>query len=293
MNAFTEGENFLDSYLSNKEYIYISSITKEYCEFAHNWFLSLKNINQHNFALMIAFDKEGYEYLLKNNIPCVFLDLKIQSNNTLIEWKENEKQINVDPRVYISKKYKINIINSEVDIVFFKNPINKLKEELTTDYDILCLSDKRFDHFVPNRKKDIVTHLSEDKKTVNEYGKTYQSIYGLENFGFSYNPHNQKIINFWENFKKNSEYINKFPKYSEAGNIQTILIKGIKEFNIRVKKLSPFEFVNGMVWSVPYLRERIKDNCYLIHYNGCDDITPTKSKIKKIKKMKEYNHWYI
>jgi hypothetical protein len=290
---FTEGNEFLDSFTSNKTDIFITSITNEYSELAHNWFLSLKNINLNNLALVIALDEECYKYMLKNNIPSVYLNSEIKTNKSTLEWKENEKEIKVDGPMFISKKYKLNLFYSEVDIIFLKNPIDKIKNEIDNNQDMICLSDKRFDVFYPNRKPNIISHLDKNSGRINEYGESYQSKYGIYNFGFSYIPYSQKNMNFWEKLTKNSDYIKKFPKFKEEGNHQTILIKAINDFNISVKTLNPFEFVNGMIWNVPYLKNKIKNDCYLIHYNGLDGNTPIESKNLKIKKIKENNHWYV
>jgi hypothetical protein len=90
-----------------------------------------------------------------------------------------------------------------------------------------------------------------------------------------------------------SFYIKEFPNDSEEGNMQTILIKAIKDFDIKVKVLSPYEFVNGMLWQIPYLRKKVEDKCYIVHYNGLDGKTPIESKNLKINLMKNFNHWYV
>ena len=130
INGFTEGDDFLDSYLKDKEYIYVSTITHEYCDMAYNWFLSLKNINQEHLSLIIALDKKGYNKLLNYNVPCVYLNSGIESNNTMSEWIENEKSFKVYGVCYILAKYKINLIYSDVDVFFLKNPIQKLKKDM-------------------------------------------------------------------------------------------------------------------------------------------------------------------
>lgn len=293
ISKFTDNEDFLDSYVQDKKDLAITCVTNEYADMAYNWFLSLKNVKMDHLAVVVALDVKCYEFLLSKSVPCVLLDYKIDKNQTYEQWKKNEKYIKSDAPFYMASKYKTNTIHSEVDIIFLKNPIEKLKIEASSEYDLLCVSDKRFDMFTPNRNKDYVVHIDKIKGEVTQYEKTYQSKYGIENFGFSYHAYNENTLNFWRNLLSDSSYIKKFPDDSEEGNIQTILIKAIREFDIRVKVLNPYEFVNGMLWQIPYLRKKVQDKCYIIHYNGLDGNSPLESKQLKIDFMRKFGHWYV
>lgn len=292
-NNFTDGENFLDQYLKDKPYIYVASVTKDYTDMARNWHLSLKNINSEHLGIVISLDKVCYDEMQKHNIPCVFYDAKIKSNSTYEEWLENEKISNVFGPLYIINKYQINLIHSEVDIVFLKNPIEKLKQELD-GVDLVLASDRRFDYFYPNRKRNIVTHIDRSNGIIREYGESYQSKHGVENFGFSYMQFSEKISNFFGGVLPDSDIFNSYPKGCEDGHLQTILIHRVKSLKkqIKIKTLSCFDFVNGSVWKIPYLKERIKNSCYLVHYNFADDNLILK-KNGKIQSMIKNDHWYL
>jgi len=292
MEFFTDGNEFLKQYLNNKEYIYITSLTHEYIEIARNWYESLKHINSNHLALVIALDEKCYKAMNIFNIPSVYWDAKIKSNKTYFEWIETEKKTKICGPLHIAKTFKVDILHSEVDIVFLKNPIQRLKQEIINGYDMTVISDKRFDQFHPNREQGIISHIDNEGK-VNLYGESYQKRYGIQNFGFSYMPTNQKNINFWNDLSDiSSEFMKKFKNNDESGWLQTILIEKLKKSNIKAKIMSAFEFANGSVWSNSILKEKIKDNVYLVHYNFCKNDLKLK-RDQKIFLMKQNNHWYI
>ena len=169
---FTDNEDFLDSYVQDKNDLFTTCVTYEYADMTYNWFLSLKNIGLEGLAVIVALDKLAYDFFLERNLPCVFLDCKIKSNQTYDEWKVNEKYIKVDAPFYIKTKYKKNIIHSEVDIIFLKNPLEKLKQEVGNEYDLLCVSDKRFDIFNSKRNINYAFHIDKVKGEVKKYEET-------------------------------------------------------------------------------------------------------------------------
>jgi hypothetical protein len=296
IKKFTKGNDFLKSFLKNKEYIYITTVTHEFSEMTYNWFLSLKNINQEHLALVISLDEKCYNEMLKYNIPTVLLDVKIESNSNQYEWIENEKSYKTIGVHYIIKKYKINTIFSDVDIVFLKNPIERLKNEFT-NCDLLVMSDRRFDPFLTEREESYLKVVNYNKTQILNFGKTEQSKNGIKNGGFCYIDINKtnlkKLEDTYKVFYKNSEYFEKFEKGTEAGNLQTLSNKRYDECDLNVKMLNCFEFVNGSIWSIPYLKEKIKNDCYIVHYNYCYESTPELLKDFKINWMKENNHWYV
>lgn len=292
LEKFTDGNEFLESFLKNKEYIYITSLTHEYVDITRNWYESLKRINSHHLALVISLDEKCYRLMHEYNIPTVYWDAGITTNKTYEDWIENEKKTKIRGPYYIIKNFDIDIIHSEVDIIFFKDPIQKLKQEISNGYDITVISDRRFDTFYPNREQGIVSHVDIQGK-INTFGDSYQKKYGIQNFGFSYMPVTQKILDFWGDLRDiSSDFMKKFETNDERGWLQTILIERLKHFDIKAKTMSTFEFANGSIWSNPILKEKIKDNLYLVHYNFSDDELKSK-KNGKISLMKENGHWYI
>lgn len=284
----------LNLYLKNKKEIIITPVTKDYIELTRNWYESLKQIKCDHLALVVALDLECYEYLLKYKIPVISSKFNIKTNNTLEEWRINEKNYKIYDILKIVKDYNVDIFHSEVDIVFFKNPIEYVKNQILNDYDCCVLSDRRFNHFYAKRDNSFDSHLDKNTGTVKIFDKSYHIVHGIENFGFSYIPKTKKNINFWDKMHEGSEYFKKFENKSQnEGSLQTILINAVKDFNMNVKILNPFEFVNGTIWDIPYLKEKVKDNCYLLHYNSSEGKTPEESKNLKVNKMKENGHWYI
>lgn len=300
INQFTDGNKFLDNFLKNKSYIYLTSITKEYVTMTHNWFESLKNINSENLALVISLDNESYINLRKLNIPTVLLDLKITNNESKQDWIENEKNVKCIAANYIGSKYKIDIIHCDVDIIFLKDPFIKIQEfvDQDDDIDMIFMSDRRFDKFINKRKINVQTIVINGNKEVQYCGPTAQQLYGEEDGGFVYVRFSKKsklLNDFLSVFYEKSSFYEKFPKNVEAGNLQTIFNARCKEFKLNVKKFNCFEFVNGSIWKIPYLKNKIKDNFYIVHYNFVEpfDLAPIPLRDKKIQLMKDNNHWYI
>lgn len=300
-------KKILDNFLKDKTYIYLTSITKEFKEMALNWYLSLKNIQSEHLALLVCADIESYEYLQSNNVrQCIYLDSNIQNNVTGEDWVENEKNFKLLGLYLVFKNYDVDIIMSDVDIVFLKNPIDKLLSEVK-DYDWVVMSDKRYIPFVPNRKQKSNYAVAQHKTEIYNQGISEYVLYGEENAGFSFIPNptapwrkkensgneKQEKINFLKTFQKNSTYYELFPKGIEEGCLQTIVNTKVKETNLKVKVLSSFEFPNGSVWKVPYIKEKIKNSCYIIHYNFCDYLEPAEVRKEKTNRMKRDGYWYI
>lgn len=291
----TDGDAFLNSYLANKKYAYITSVTHEYADIAYNWFLSLKNIQSEHLAVVIALDKKCYEQMQKYNVPCVYINADISSNESYNEWLETEKRTKVIGPLYIAKKYNIDPIHSEVDIIFLRDPITKLKSEIESGYDLTAISDKRFDQFTPSRRQGIVSHVDRASGKVLLLGESYQKKHGEANFGFCYNSFSTspKLFDFWESVLPDSDFLKKFNYEGIEGSMQTVLIHKIKEnSNVKIKVLSAFEFANGSIWDNPYLKEKVKEEGYLIHYNFSPD-EMSERKEAKILLMRKNNHWYV
>jgi hypothetical protein len=289
-------DDYLKFFLKNKEYIYITVVTKEFSDMAYNWFLSLKKIKQEHLALIVALDEECYEEIKKLNIPCLYLKGDVNQNESYGDWVENEKLNKLVIPIHISRKYKTNLIFADVDIFFFKNPIEKLKKEIK-NYDLVTMSDKRFDPFLYKRKLNNLTKINYDKTNIVDYGTVPQFKYGIMNGGFFYFPPRSKnsdeLLDSLHIFKKNSEELKKYPKRTEEGTLQNILIKLFDINNFKINILNPFEFVNGSIIQTPYLKEKITKDAFLFHYNFVEPDTPLNMKDKKIKLMKENGHWFL
>jgi hypothetical protein len=298
-DAFTEGNEFLRSFVETKQRIILTAITQEFNEMCLNWFCSLRNVGLSELALVVCADKQSYEYTQQHCIPSVYLECNIESNITGEEWIENEKNFKLLGLYIIFKNYNVDIILSDVDIVFLRNPIEKLLAELTNDTDWLAMSDKKFAPFVPSRKQGRDVYVSENKTEIIDDGDIPQTLLGEENGGFSYIPCAKspedkiKKLAFLENFRENSSWYKVMPRGTEEGCLQSAINKKVKDTDLKVKRLSCFEFPNGSVWNVSYIRHKIKDLCYIVHYNFSDYLEPLEVFKEKTERMKKYNHWYI
>jgi hypothetical protein len=293
INGFTLGEERIPTYLAKSDYLFTTTLSDEFISFGLNWYKSLAKINEHNNSLIICLNKPGYEILQRLKVPSVLLEVPNYKNENRADWIELEKFYKAAGPVYINQKYKKDIVFSDADIIFFKNPIPKLREEIAQGYDIVVISDKRFDPFVIGRKKGRLVMLNHDKKSTTDYGIQDQVLYGEPNGAFGYFPYGEKVISLFSALTPTSEYARSFPTGIEAGAAQTIFNKRLKELNVKTKVLSVFEFPNGSVWKVPYLKEKIKDTCYIVHYNFCDLSDPLPSRDYKINWMKQDGTWLL
>jgi hypothetical protein len=291
INKFDLGEEKIKP--SEKGYAFVTTVTKEFVNFAINWHLSLKNIQEEENSIVVCLDTESYCALEKHNICCVLLEAKNITNNSRADWIENEKYYKAAGPYYLHKKYKLDIISSDTDIVFFKNPVELLKREISEGNDLVVISDKRFDRFVPNRVKGRIKMLDYDRRNVVDYGIQDQAKFGEPNGAFGYFPYTEKMTKLWEVFFPNSEYLKQFPVGIEAGAAQTIFNKRLKELDIKCKVLSVLDFPNGSVWQVPYLKEKIKNTCYIMHYNFCLNSDPMPAAEEKRKWMKSDGNWLL
>jgi len=291
--------SFLDDFIKNKPYLYITTTTDHYVDMTYNWFLSLKKINQEHLVLVAGIGEECYNKLQDLKIPCIMLDFDVGNNFSKSEWVENEKNTKLILPFYILKKYKIKMFISDTDIYFNKSPYDYIKSDIDKDYELFIMSDKRFDPFLPDRKLNIQTLISKNKKTVDYCGPTSVQLYGEEDGGFCFlnlkeNNYN-RVINFLTGFISGDVFKNE-PIGIQAGCLQTISNKLFKMHNAKVKILKCFDFVNGSIWSIDYLKDKIKNTYCMVHYNysgGIWDLNTIDNKQEKIKWMKQNNHWLI
>jgi hypothetical protein len=290
--------DFLNNFIKNKPYIYITTTTDYYVDMTYNWFLSLKKINQDHLVLIAAVGHECYDKLQKLKIPSVLMDIEIGNNLLKSEWVENEKKIKLILPSYILKKYKINMFISDTDIFFYKNPYEYIEPYINQEYDLFIMNDKRFDPFLSERKLNIQSLISTDKKTIDYCGPTATQLYGEENGGFCFlnykNERSDVFLNFFNGFTT-GEYIKNTPN-DQSGCLQTITNKLFKKLKVKIKKLKCYDFVNGSIWSIPYLNEKLKTTCCMVHYNYCKsvwDLNTIDNKKEKIKWMKTNNHWLL
>jgi len=294
MSIFDSGAGSLDSFIKNKSTVIITNTTYDFIEMVLNWYESLKRVNLHEIAFVIALDKKSYDTLQAKNIPCALIDARME-NNTAAQWIENAKRFNPRGVLHLYKNYSFNLIHLDTDIVFFKNFIPKLEQD-ATGYDMVMTSDRRFDTFTHKRVKDRIITVDYGKTTVSDWGLAEQAKFGEKNGAVMYLPQNTKEKNLAYLEKITSEEIyKKFPIGVQEGSLQTIANSKalISETGVNIKVLSVYDFPNGSLWKVPYLRDQVKDTCYLVHYNFHSHAAPKLRLTEKIEAMKLYGHWYL
>lgn len=272
----------------------MTSTTKEFCDMLLNWYYSLKHVGLEKLAFAVALDTESYSFLQKNNIPCAFIETNIK-NDTAADWIENAKYFKPKSIIYTFENYSANVIHLDTDIVFFKDFIGKLELE-SKGYDIVMASDRRFDVFNNKRIKDKIITVNSDKKTVSDWGLAEQVKFGEKNAAIMYLSQENKEKSLYYLKRNISEDLySKFPRGVQEGSLQTIsnCKELLEETKINIKVLSVYEFPNGSLWQVPYLRNEIRDNCYLVHYNFHSHADPKQRLLEKIGAMKKFGHWYL
>jgi hypothetical protein len=288
------GEEDLKGVVKNNTTIITTSTTIDFIDMLLNWYRSLSFLGLNHLVYAIALDKPSYTILQKNKIPCGLIDAKLE-NNTAAQWIENAKVFKPKGVLHIYENYPVNLIHLDTDIVFFKNFIPRLQSE-SFGYDMVMASDRRFNTYTHKRIKDRIITVDHNKKSTSDWGLAEQAKFGEKNGAVMYLPHVSRKNNL-NYLKKNTskEIYDKFPKGVQEGSLQTISNdkRLLEETKINIKVLSVYDFPNGSLWSVPYLRESIKDTCYLVHYNFHSHADPKNRLKEKVEAMKLHGHWYL
>jgi len=268
--------------------IIATAVNKVYVELANNWIENLKKFNYDKNILICCLDKETYD-ILNKKVECT-LEETSYSTKTRSEWIEVEKYYKYKSPLNYANRNKCNILFSDVDVVFLKEPITFFQNQCN-DADIAVTSDKRYDTFNLKRQKDKI--ITVDNTKFKDWGFTDQHKYGPLNGAVAYYRYSAKLDNIFSSFF-NDYNLSKYPIGKESGAAQTIFNDFVK-FNksIKVKKISVFDFANGSLLNVDYLKRKVLENACGIHYNFCENLDPEPSCMEKIKRIKDDGFWYI
>lgn len=291
---FTLGTDSVVKKLYNKKTAIVATTTYEFVEMAINWYRSLSLLGLQSEAIIVAYDTQSYDVLNNLNISCPFVDVGFFSRKTDGEWYEMEKRTNHIGASIILKNFNINVVRSETDIFFLKNFIPKFEQEDSDDIDMIVSSDRRYDKFNHKRKKNHIISVEADRKEVIDWGESDQAKYGDVNGSLCYIPHrtSDKVVKFHEELADNN-YLKQFPVCHYSGSAQRIWNQAVREKGIRIKVLSVFDFANGSVWKVPYLKDLIKERAYSIHYNFHSNAAPINRVSEKKAAMIKNGHWLL
>jgi hypothetical protein len=267
----TIGKQFLDEYLLNKEDIIFTFVFPELFEMAHNWYLHLKKINLENKCFLICLEEESYKKCKDLNFPCILYKTNINFlNSPYFEYMyEMFKIIH-----YIYKNYKINILYTNTDVIFFKNPFEKLKSEMIND-DFGLITNK----------------FCKALSFINNNNFYLENDWYKQTVLFFYLKYNEKIINILLDFFRNFYY--------DTIDPNTI---------IKTKYLKSYDFTNiYYIMQDEFLKQKILDICYTLSYEiewdadymiGYGEMVDENNKkinsfdFKKVL-MKKNNHWLL
>ena len=114
-------KEFIFNFIKDKPYLYITTITETYVDMAHNWFLSLKRVNQDHLVLIGALGKECFSKLEELGIPSALINVDFSKNETKQDWIENTKNTKLILFEYLVINFNIKFFTSDVDIFISKN----------------------------------------------------------------------------------------------------------------------------------------------------------------------------
>lgn len=270
LDKLTEGNEFIHGFVAGKTDIIFTNISYKYIEMAINWYAHLSKINLATQAIVICFDAVAYQAMLHERIPAVFVDQDVVAADCVAlkeYFKHNHQVAKVLTYYYLCKTYSsINFVYTDVDMVFLKSPIDKLKREIK-NYDACVYVERDYSDCVYDH----------------EMVKNYNTVGGL-------------VIclskDYWDKVFKNIKPFNM--------SDPTI---GIKEYSLNLgvnfKLLNAFEFTTAEIWKQEHMRKLLRNICIAVHYTmpaEVDDLTDselTEQIQQKINLMKQHNHWLL
>jgi hypothetical protein len=239
-----------------------------YIKYILNLLSSLKNINLSHKLIIYCLDKQSVNFLKNNfnDINVKYIDNEYNVTD-LTDFRTNGWNKIVYYKLKIIKENLekgYNVIFTDGDIVFLKNPIDYLKSQIK-DYDMLCQED------VLPIKKELVE---------NQNPLAYRDLSETDelNSGFMYIKNNEKMKRFFDytkidinTFKCDQIYLNE------------------NKHNLKYKKLELDLFPTGYYYytQIDYAKRDIDKLAYIIHFNF------NFAKTTKIEYIKLHKKWFL
>ena len=269
--------------------IIATTINKVYLDLTKNWIANLKKFGLHDNIVVFCLDNSSYDNL-KNDVTCI-LDNSGAGALSRAEWIEAEKHFKYLAPLNYVKKHKCNLLFSDVDVIFIKNPVDCIVDN-NKNFDIVVMNDKRYDVFHRERKRGRIITINSN--TIRDWGISDQEKFGELNGSLAYYKYSEKLVEYFESIF-NKRKLEQYPIGVEDGAAQTIFNDFINTYkaDIKIKVLSVFDFANGSLLNVSYLKRKVLENACGIHYNFCKNMDPIPSCIEKINRIKEDGFWYI
>jgi len=265
--------------------IICTTVSNNYLELTLNWIENLKKFKLEDKIVVFCIDEQIYN-ALKNIVKCFLINknLDIKSRG---DWIEAEKAFKCLAPLNYVKEAKCNLLLSDVDVVFLKDPLHEFKKR-SIGVDIVTTSDKRYNVFNLKRQKNKI--ITVDNEII-DWGYTDQYKFGEINGSVGYFNYSESSVKSIEKIFS-CKNIKTYPKNIENGAAQTIFNKELKKVNLKVKILSVFEFANGSILNVDYLKKKALDSAIGLHYNFCNP-DPYIGYNEKIDKIKKDGYWFI
>lgn len=260
--------NFLTNLSNNNKELIICVASVEYKQLAHNWFLNLKKIGLDNQSIVICLDFNILNYLKQNNVNCMHYS---ENMITTLDVEKIKNFYTLPHEILcvlivesLFKQYNFNLVLSDVDMIFLKNPFSYFYENLNDDGDCCFFQNIDFKEVMFSTNKTLGNILFY-KKTA--YYKIQDAINNLNSI--------------------------------DMNNLDLQEIK--TNFNLNIKTLNKSYFIHSSFLDVNFAKEIFEKNAYCVHYADTLDKTVkygSNDNLKicidrKINDMKKNNHWII
>jgi hypothetical protein len=266
--------------------IICTTVSNNYLELTLNWIENLKKFKLKDKIVVFCIDEQIFNKL-KNVVTCFLINKELSIKNRG-DWIEAEKTFKCLAPLNYVKESPCNLLLSDVDVVFLKNPLDEFKNK-SVGFDIVTTSDKRYDKF--NLKRHTNKIISTEHNRIIDWGYTDQYKFGEINGSVSYCNYSKSGLKSLQKIFSDKT-IKSYPKHIEDGAAQTIFNKEYKKVSLKVKVLSVFEFANGSILNVDYLKKKALDSAIGLHYNFCNS-DPYIGYIEKVDKIKKDGYWFI
>jgi len=269
--------NNIDTVFSSNKKIILTFITGEYNLLLLNWYKHLEKIGIEKNVIVVCLDKTAYAYVTNLKIPSLLID-----QNEVV--KSDCEYVSLLKKMYVEKhhickalfagyfatKYNIDVIHSDIDMIFLKDPFERLENIIDNRYDMGAYMDLSY--------SELTYRIPKDKG-----GFGFVAFY---------------IASTW--FFKLMHHLKHNPLMLDDDNVGIDIVEKYYS-DIKINRLNSFLFTNYSIWSVPEVYNNIKKICYCVHYNTSENTwacNMTENKIKnrndiKIERMKHYGHWLL
>ena len=268
----------------------LSVVDKNFTPLAHNWYKNLQHINRESSAIIFSIDAASQHFLESNNIKTFRLINNISYTNESF-WPKIELFSKLTIMNYINQLEK-SFFFFDVDIHLLKDPFSYIQEKCI-DKDFIISSDRYFANYSEKWSKTRQYYQRDGNTNIGDKE-------GTLNGGVLYVKHDNNTSSearkFLENaFKATVPLKDNYPvveRESWETQLYTCQHHMFEQINnnkfLKYDRLSCLLFANGSAWNVPYLRSKILEEGYTVHYNYFYDTAD-----EKVSALKEDGFWLL